>query len=404
MAGGFGVGGGYEAKRRAALFVLSFGVMSLFADFAYEGARSVLGPWLGLFGFSATAISVLSGAGELVGYGFRVVSGAWADRARNLWPITVFGYVTQMVAVPLMALAVSRPFAAWLVLQERFGKAVRNPPRDVMLSYAGREIGYGWAFGLHEALDQLGAILGPFAVGFMLALFGSSPSMADYRLVFAVLGIPAAATIFLLLFVWRFYPSPERIEDSTHSSDGIPTDFWVYFGGVLLAGAGMGGFPIIAYHLQFDRVVSPFLIPVFYGVAMGVGGLGSLVFGRIFDRAGAKMFVPVLALSALAIPMVWFGGLLQSAVGVVLWGLGTGVQESLIPAVVSVIVPRAKRASAFGITTAGYGVSQFLGGVTIGILYALGLKYVVVFGVLAETAAIPFFSYLARLEPKSAAK
>ena len=76
----------------------------------------------------------------------------------------------QMTVVPLLALAGNWQVAALLVILERVGKATRNPPRDAMLSHAAKQIGYGWGFGVHEALDQLGALIGPLALALILAL------------------------------------------------------------------------------------------------------------------------------------------------------------------------------------------------------------------------------------------
>jgi hypothetical protein len=147
-------------SRRALRFVLLIGALSLFADFAYEGSRSIVGSYLGLLGASATIVGIVTGFGEFLGYALRLVSGRWADATHRYWPITIFGYVVQMAAVPLLALAGNWPVAALLVILERVGKATRNPPRDVMLSYAGRQMGgMGWAFGVNEALDQFGAMI-----------------------------------------------------------------------------------------------------------------------------------------------------------------------------------------------------------------------------------------------------
>jgi MFS family permease len=126
-------------------FVLLVGVMSFFADFTYEGSRSVIGPYLGTLGAGALAISVISGLGEFLGYGLRLFSGRSADRTGRYWPITISGYVVQMAAVPLLALAGNWEVAALLIIAERIGKATRNPARDAMLSHAAKEMGYGWA-------------------------------------------------------------------------------------------------------------------------------------------------------------------------------------------------------------------------------------------------------------------
>ncbi|MDE1853968.1 MAG: MFS transporter [Thaumarchaeota archaeon] len=395
-----GASDGLRLRRAATRFVLMVGIMSLFADFTYEGSRSILGPYLGLFGLGGTAVSIISGVGELVGYGLRPLSGRLADTSKRFWPITIFGYVIQMVAVPLLAFAGNWPIAAWLVIQERMGKAIRNPPRDVMLSHAAKEMGYGWAFGVHEALDQSGALLGPLAIA---AVFVSgSVTIGDYRTAFMYLAIPAGIMLSLLALARRTYPHPETLEVSPPDLNpgGLPRIYWVYLSGAVLVGAGMGSWLLLAYHLNATGIVSAPLIPVFYAIAMGVSGGGSLLFGRVFDRIGMTVLVPLTLASAAAIPLVWFGGFGFSLVGIALWGLGTGVQESLIPAAVATMVPRERRTSAYGIFTAGYGISLFFGSVIIGLLYAVNLASVVAFGVIVELAAIPVFLWVARRRPE----
>ena len=149
---------------RALNFVILLGIVSLFADMTYEGARSAVGPFLGMLGASAFAISVVSGGGELVGYGLRLWSGRLADRTHHYWAITFAGYALNLFAVPLLAFAGNWQVAAALVILERTGKALRTPARDAMLSYATKTTGRGWGFGLHEALDQVGATVGPLVL------------------------------------------------------------------------------------------------------------------------------------------------------------------------------------------------------------------------------------------------
>src|SRR6266481_2945610 len=175
-------------------FVLLIGVLSFFADFTYEGSRSILGPYLALLQASGTVVGVVTGFGELLGYGLRLVSGRLADATRQYWPITIFGYVVQMASVPALALVDSWPAAAVLIILERVGRAIRNPPRDVMLSHAGKQVGgYGWAFGVHEAMDQFGAMFGPLTVAAVLAHRG------DYHLAFALLLVPAVINLSLVV-------------------------------------------------------------------------------------------------------------------------------------------------------------------------------------------------------------
>ncbi len=379
-------------KARALKFVLLIGVLSFFADFTYEGARSIIGPYLGLLGAGALAIGVITGFGELLGYGLRLVSGRLSDQTGQFWPITILGYVIQMCAVPLLALAGNWPLAAVLIVLERVGKATRNPPRDVMLSHAAKEMGYGWAFGVHEALDQFGALVGPLVVALVLALHGA------YTTAFAMLAIPALLTLSLVFVARLLYPRPEELETTPPNvtATGLPRVFWLYLAGAVLVAAGFADFPLIAYHFARVSTVPGAWVPVFYAVAMGVSGLGSLAFGRLFDRFGIVVLIPLTLLSALFAPLVFLGGFAAALLGVALWGLGMGVHESIIPAAVALMVPAQRRASAYGLFTAGYGIFWFVGSALLGALYTVALPLVIVFTLLVELAAIPLFVLVMR--------
>lgn len=367
-------------------FVVLVGIMSFFADFVYEGSRSIIGPYMALLGAGALAISAVSGFGELLGYGLRLFSGPAADRTRRHWPITIGGYVLQMAAVPLLALAGSWPVAAILILVERAGKATRNPSRDAMLSHASSEMGFGWGFGLHEALDQFGALMGPLAVALVLAL-----SQGQYTLAFASLAVPAAMMLSVLGIARLLYPHPHDLEAASVqvTTQGLPRPFWIYLLAAVLVAAGFADFPLIAYHFQKVGSVSATLVPVFYAAAMGVGGVGSLVFGRMFDRMGIRILIPLTVVSALFAPLVFLGGFWAALVGTSLWGLGMGVHESIIPAAVAPMVATNRRASAYGVFTAAYGIAWLAGSVLIGALFNISLVALVVFSVFAQLTAIP---------------
>src|SRR6202035_2674785 len=122
-------------SRNAAIkFVVLLGIVSLFADMTYEGAKSISGQYLAILGASGTVVGIVAGLGELIGYGFRLVSGYISDKTRKYWLITFIGYALNLLAVPLLALAGNWPLAASLMILERLGKAIRNPSRDAMLS------------------------------------------------------------------------------------------------------------------------------------------------------------------------------------------------------------------------------------------------------------------------------
>jgi MFS family permease len=315
------------------------------------------------------------------------VSGRWADRTGNFWPIAIFGYFVQLLAVPALALAKNWQVAAVLIILERFGRATRNPPRDAMLSHAGAEIGFGWAFGLHEALDQFGALFGPLFVAGVLAWRG------DYRLAFAALLLPMAICLSLVLIARHFYPNPHELEVKTGNvkAKGLPRVFWIYLAGAALVAAGFADFPLIAYHFTKAASVPKNLVPVAYAIAMAVSGTGSLVFGRLFDRFGIGLLIPLTVVAAAFAPLVFLGGFWLSLLGAAIWGLGMGVHESIIPAVVAPMVSPDRRASAYGLFTAGYGVSWFIGSAIMGVLYDTSVIAMIIFCVALQLAAVPIF-------------
>ncbi|MGB8768554.1 MAG: MFS transporter, partial [Candidatus Korobacteraceae bacterium] len=319
-------------------------------------------------------------------YGLRLVSGRLSERTHQFWPITLFGYVIQMLSVPLLALAGNWKIAALLILLERVGKATRNPPRDVMLSHAAKEIGYGWGFGVHEALDQMGALFGPLLVAVVVARRG------DYRDAFAVLLVPALVTLTILMIARFIYPRPKDLEThaATFHAEGFSRAYWIYLGAAALVAAGFADFQLIAYHFQKADAFKVSWIPILYAIAMAVSGAGSLGFGRMFDRFGIRVLVPLTIVSALFAPFVFLGGFWTAVVGAALWGLGMGVHESIVPAAVAHLVSPQKRPSAYGMFTGAYGVAWFLGSAIMGVLYEHSISAVVAFCLFVQLLAVPF--------------
>jgi MFS family permease len=368
-------------------FVLLLGFVSFFADMTHEGARGITGPFLATLGASAIVVSFVSGLGELAGYALRFVFGYTADRTGRYWPITIVGYTINMLAVPLLALAGNWPVAAILMIAERSGRAMRNPTRDAMLAHATSELGAGWVFGLREALDALGATLGPLIVA--AAVFFSAGS---YRPAFAVLLVPAVLTLVILTVAQRQYPRPHDLDVPVGrlETTGIPRVFWLYLAGMGLIAAGYADFPLIAFHFEQASVVPPAWIPVLYAVAMLTEAAAALLLGRLFDRIGLLTVIGATLLTAAFAPLVFLGGAALALVGMVLWGLGMAVQESIVKAAVTGMVGRQRRATAFGLFDTGFGICWFAGSVLLGVLYQVSIPALVIFSVLAQLAAIPF--------------
>ncbi|MEU6754871.1 MFS transporter [Streptomyces sp. NPDC046685] len=365
--------------------MLLIGLVSMFSDMAHEGARGITGPFLGSLGADAAVVALVAGGGELLGYTLRFVFGYLADRTGRYWPITAFGYALQMAVVPLLALAGNWPAAALLIAAERSGRAVRNPARDAMLAHAAGELGGGWVFGVREALDASGAMIGPLVVAAVLALRG------NYRTCFAVLAVPAALTLLFLAIAWRQYPNPADLEvgESTPDRHGIPRPFWVYLAAMGLIAAAYADYPLIAYHFGRAHVLSDAWIPVMYAAAMASEAVSALALGRLYDRLGLWTVIGATVLTACFPPLVFLGGPVLAGFGMVLWGLGMAAQESIVKAVVTGMVGAGRRASAFGLFDTGFGVCWFAGSLVLGVLYDQSVTALVVFSVALQLAAVP---------------
>lgn len=371
----------------AMTFVILLGLVSLFADMTYEGARSVTGPYLAVLGASATVVGIVAGFGELIGYALRLISGYLSDRTEKYWLITIAGYVINLLAVPLLALAGAWQIAALLVVAERAGKAIRTPARDAMLSHATKEMGRGWGFGLHEALDQIGALLGPLLVA------GALFVRHEYRTGFALLLIPAALALVVLVSARLLYPNPHHLEVGVPQLDthGLPRAYWLYLAAVALVAAGFADWALVAYHFEKNLVVPAAGIPLFYAAGMVADAVAALVFGRWFDRAGIAVLMGATLLSLFFAPLVFLGGTALAFLGVLLWGVGMGAHESIMRAAVAGMAPARRRGSAYGIFNTGYGIAWFLGSALMGVLYDRSLPALIVFSVVMQLAALPVF-------------
>jgi len=366
-------------------FVILLGVVSLFADMTYEAARSITGPYLAILGASATVVGVVAGLGELIGYGLRIVSGLISDRTHRYWAITIAGYAVNLLAVPALALAGSWEIAAVLIMTERFGKAIRTPARDAMLSHATHGLGRGWAFGIHEAMDQIGAMIGPIIVAAVLAWKGS------YEYGFAVLAVPALLALAVLAVARISYPQPHDLEPSFRAPEAsdLRSTFWFYLMAVAFIALGFADYPLVAFHMKTEGIVADKWIPLIYAGAMGVDALSALAFGRLYDKKGVPVLLVMIAASAWSAPLVFLTGPVFLILGMALWGIGMGAQESIIRAVVADMVPRDRRATGYGVFNAGFGLAWFAGSALMGFLYDRSLIALAAFSVVSQLASLP---------------
>jgi MFS family permease len=375
-------------------FIILLGIVSLFGDITYEGARSVTGPYLATLGASASVVGLVAGIGEFIGYALRLASGYLADRTKAYWLLTFIGY-GLLLSIPLLAFAGYWQLAAVLIILERMGKAIRSPARDTMLSYAAKGVGRGWGFAVHEALDQIGAIIGPLVFSLVFLFHGG------YREGFTILWIPALLTLVVLAIARKKVPSPQKLEAPEEASGQdtkgkLPRVFWFYTIFTLLSVAGFANFQLIAYHLHVQGIVPDAQIPIIYAIAMGVDALAALLVGKTYDRIGliSLLAVPLLTLP---IPFLAFSRSYSLVLmGIILWGMVMGIQETIMRAAIADLTPVARRGFAYGVFNTALGAGWFLGAPLMGLFYELSINYIMLFVVVMELISIPLFLLVRR--------
>ena len=351
--------------------VVAFGVVSLAADMVYEGMRSAAGPFLGSLGASALTVGIVTGAGEAIALALRVVTGPLADRTGRLWGLTTLGYALTAVSVPLLAIT---PFlggagvavASVLMLSERTGKAIRSPSKSALLAGMAAPVGRGRGFAVHKALDQVGAFAGPLVVAGCAALSG------ELWLGFLVLAVPGAASLVLLAQLRRHAPIEEHAPRPAehHERIRLPRAFRLFAVSCSASTLGLMTFGVMSFAFVGADVVSLAVVPVVYAGAMAVEAVAALGTGFAYDRYGARVLYPLPLLVA-AVPALVFSHALGAVlVGVALWGLATGVQDSTVKALVADLVPKDSLATAYGVFAAAQGGAALVGGVLAGALYA----------------------------------
>lgn len=385
-----------KALPPALAFIILMGIVSLFSDMTHEGAASILGAFLVLTGASATVIGFISGLGELAGYSLRIVFGYLADKTQRYWTLTIVGYIIDCVAIPLLALIPENGwiFACGLIVMQRIGKAIKKPAKNTLMSFAAVQFGPGKTFGLLEMLDQIGAFLGPVLVFLVLLLQRSSDTFSAYTLCFAILGIPAVITIVLLFSARHTFPEPEKFEPEPSGSKKfrLTRPYLLYIVGISFFAFGFVDYTLVTMHVYTGGFLTADLLPLLYAGAMLIDAVAALVFGWLYDKHGIKILIVSTLMSSLFAVFIFLGTSLPLIVlGVLLWGIGMGAQESILKAVVTTIVPKHIRSTGFGVFETSFGIFWFFGSWLMGFLYDIDPVWLVVVSVGAQLAAVPFY-------------
>lgn len=400
------------------LFIILFGIVSLFSDMTHEGASSIRGAYLSLLGASAATIGFISGLGELIGYSMRYVFGKLTDKSKQYWPMTIAGYVLDIIAVPALALVGEHGWIAACVLLviQRMGKAIKKPAKDTIMSFAASQEGIGKSFGIQEVLDQIGAFIGPVLLYLVMLFKTEGTTFEIYSTCFAVLAIPGAITLILLIVTRCKFPNPEHFEPEP--KEYIPfkmkKEFILYIAGISLFAFGFIDYSIIIMHVsrtyshlasglsETSALVSTGSLPLLYAGAMLVDAVAALFFGMMYDKNGVKALVWSTVISApFAVFVFAFDSVPMLLIGVALWGVGIGAQESILKAAVTSMVPKASRATGYGVFECSFGAFWFLGSWLMGVLYDVSIPAMISVSVIAQLAAIPLYISSSKLMKKA---
>lgn len=390
----------------AMTFILLLGIVSLFSDMTHEGAASIRGAYLSFLGASASVIGFVSGLGELVGYSLRWVFGKLTDKTKKYWTMTIIGYAIDVFAVPALALVSEDGWilACFLLILEKMGKAIKKPAKSTILSFAASREGAGKSFAVQEALDQIGAFIGPLFL-YLVMIFKGGSGYEVYSACFAVLIVPAFLTMFFLLYAKRRFPNPELFEPEPKKEEKFTFNrsFAVYIIGISLFAFGFIDFSLITMHVFKSGIFTDRQLPLLYAGAMAADAISALFFGCMYDRHGVKALVLSTLLSApFALFIFGFSSPDMIIFGMILWGVGMGAQESILKAVVSVIVPKQSRGAGYGIFEFSFGLFWFLGSWLLGVLYDTSIYALIAVSIAAQSASVPLYLLFARMSKAEA--
>ena len=374
----------------------------------HEGASSIRGAYLSLLGASAGAIGFVSGLGELVGYSMRYVFGRLTDKTKHYWSMTIAGYILDVLAVPALALVGEHGWVAacGLLIVQRMGKAIKKPAKDTIMSFAASREGVGKSFGIQEVLDQIGAFLGPMLLYLVMLLKTEGSTFKIYSTCFAVLAVPGAITIILLLATKHYFPNPEQFEPE--EKEFVPfkmkKEFVFYIAGISLFAFGFIDYSLIIMHVsktyaglgaqlaKTSSLVNGGTLPLLYAGAMLVDAAAALIFGLMYDKNGVRALAISTVISApFAIFVFGMNSVPALLFGIALWGVGMGAQESILKAAVTKMVPKSSRATGYGVFECSFGVFWFLGSWLLGVLYDISIPAMIAVSVAAQLAAIPLY-------------
>lgn len=369
--------------------ILLLGIVSLLGDIVYEGSRGLVPGYLKFLGASAFIVGFVGGFGEFLGYAVRLVSGVLADTTRAYWFFIFLGY-GLIASIPLLGLASVWEIAIILVLLERLGKAFRSPSRDTVLSIVSKDVGTGKAFGIHELLDQIGAVAGPLIVA-ALMLYSSN----NYQLTFSFLLLPFLMLLAALVYTFKKIGSRTIAEPKVagEKSKTLGKPFYIYTFAVMLNTIGL--IPVALIQYKAFTILQPehqqWMVPLIYLLIQGVDASIALFSGYAYDKFGVKFLTLPFILSVFPSLFAMIdSGLSQLIIASAFFGVVLGMQESIYRAAVSGFTPISSRGTAYGIFNTAYGVGFLISGGIYGLLIDFNAPFsmTLLFVILTQATAI----------------
>lgn len=384
-----------EIVRDSLIFIILIGIVSLLSDMTHEGAKSIYGQFLNIVGASPKVISFVGGLGEFLGSALIFVTSIIASKTKKYWTMTIIGYTINLFCIPMLALTTENGwiYAISLILLERVGKAIRKPAKNTLVSFCSKNLGEGKSFALLECLDQIGAFIGPLNLTLVLYLKGTTNLFDSYKFCFLILIIPAILTLCILLFARVKYPTPETFEDDKEEDKSnklvISKSFKYYLVAISLVAFSFIDFPLITYHVASLNIINEKNLPMLYSLAMLVDSISALIFGFLFDKIGFKTLV-LSTLLSMTFPLFIFNfnNSVLIIIGICLWGVGMGAQESILKSSVAKLSTKETRSKCFGLFEGIFGLSWFIGSFVLGLIYEASMIAFIIIPIILQICAI----------------
>ena len=371
--------------------VIGMTLASFFSDAGHEAATSILPLFLISIGAPATALGVIEGVADAVSSFIKLGAGWFSDRIGRRKPIAVLGYTLTGLTTGLFALATSWPQVLLIRTAGWFGRGIRGPVRDAMLSESVPAEARGRAFGFHRAGDTLGAITGPLlALGLIILLAGHEATQATYRQIFWITLIPGLlSALSFAFFIKEQARTVKRNGSLFQTIAALPTRFKVFLVGVGIFGAGDFAHSLLT--LRAVQMLTPAMGASRAGqVAIALYVLHNILYsgmsypiGALADRIGKRGLLALgYGLAAImgigwivAVPSVWMLALLFA-----LGGTFIAAEDALEGALAADLLPEEVRGTGYGVLATVNGLGDFLSSIIVGALWtvfnpAVGFAY-----------------------------